>query len=345
MEEKTGLRNRLQILRAIAIFLVVLHHSINNLPDVFVTKYLIIITYADVIIFFMISGFLFEKNFNRYKENISGFIIKKIRQLILPYLFWTLSLYIAARFVHDCIGGRLSDVLNGLGFVRLSWEEIVRNTLTFQDYYVEFLWFIYVLFLFFIVNIFVGKKLNHFWILFAVMLLGTTINYYCTLPMIVHRFIRNYCDFLIGRLLFHNLKKMERKKIYYVAGIITVICFVILSVYWREGDGNLFCRLREEFSKHLMCWSLCILCFYFTGIIQGTKIGELLKKIGDYSYDIYLIHIPYIVPVVAGISYGLTNQWLISLIVSVISGIVIPASISKFFIRKIPILRTVALGK
>ena len=73
--------------------------------------------------------------------------------------------------------------------------------------------------------------------------------------------------------------------------------------------------------------------------------GGLLKKIGDYSYDIYLMHIPYVVPVVAVISYGLTNQWLISLIVTVVSGIVIPSLISKFFIRKIPILRTIALGR
>lgn len=345
VEEKTGFKDRLQILRAIAIFLVILHHSVNKLPDVFVTKYLLVITYADVIIFFMISGFLFEKNFNRYKENIPGFIKKKIRQLILPYLFWTLSLYIAVKFVHDCISGKLSDVLNGLEFVRLSWGEIVRNTLTFQDYYVEFMWFIYVLFFLFVVNIFVGEKLNHFWILFVIMLLGTTVSYYCPFPMIVYRFIRNYGDFLMGRLLFRNLKKMECKRIYYAAGMITVICFIILSVCWQDGTDHLVDRLGFEFSRHLMCWSFCILCFKFTGSLQRIRMGGLLKKIGDYSYDIYLMHIPYVVPVVAVISYGLTNQWLISLVVTVVSGIVIPSLISKFFIRKIPILRTIALGR
>ena len=148
-----------------------------------------------------------------------------------------------------------------------------------------------------------------------------------------------------GQTAFRNLKKMECKRIYYAAGMITVICFIILSVCWQDGTDHLVDRLGFEFSRHLMCWSFCILCFKFTGSLQRIRMGGLLKKIGDYSYDIYLMHIPYVVPVVAVISYGLTNQWLISLVVTVVSGIVIPSLISKFFIRKIPILRTIALGR
>lgn len=60
MKEKTDFKDHLQTLRSIAIFRVILYLSVNKLSDVFVTKYLIVFTYADVIIFFMISGFLFS---------------------------------------------------------------------------------------------------------------------------------------------------------------------------------------------------------------------------------------------------------------------------------------------
>lgn len=175
---------QIQILRAIAILMVIVHHTINNLPDTAGGDYLLIVVNADVNIFFLISGFLFEKGYERYRRNVRGFLVRKARQLLIPYLFWSLLLYAGARFVYD-VAGRGGGILQSLGFERLSWGTIAFNILTFQDYYVEYLWFIYVLFLFFAVSIFAGRKTNHWWMVIAVLLFASTMNYFLALPTLL----------------------------------------------------------------------------------------------------------------------------------------------------------------
>ena len=95
----------IQIMRAVAILFVLIHHSLSNLPEFPFRTVLLKIVYSDVPIFFIISGFLFEKNIDKYAANKLRFIGYKAKQLILPYLFWTLILYIGAKAVYYCGGG------------------------------------------------------------------------------------------------------------------------------------------------------------------------------------------------------------------------------------------------
>ena len=74
----------IQILRAIAICLVVFHHSVNalNLPE-YMNVSVQIINKIHVNIFFVISGFLFEKKKILYIQNSAKkFVQKKFIQLI-----------------------------------------------------------------------------------------------------------------------------------------------------------------------------------------------------------------------------------------------------------------------
>lgn len=123
-------RRQIQILRGIAILMVVMHHAVNNLPENFGGGYLLILFNSDVTIFMVISGYLFEKNYIRYKENKKRFVSRKATQLMLPYLFWSLILYIGAKVIHDIIGGGLSNCLLQLGFTRLTWGQIGRLSQT-----------------------------------------------------------------------------------------------------------------------------------------------------------------------------------------------------------------------
>lgn len=91
--EKDDERELIQILRGIAIILVVFHHvcytcNISSSVEVVVS----IINRVHVMIFFVISGWLFEKNKIKYsEEGMVKFAKKKFVQLIIPYIFFSLS--------------------------------------------------------------------------------------------------------------------------------------------------------------------------------------------------------------------------------------------------------------
>lgn len=91
--EKADERAVIQILRGIAIVLVVIHHvmkcfSLSNELNTLLT----IINTVHVVVFFVISGWLFEKKKCKYRKNgIFLFLKKKFCQLIVPYMTFSFS--------------------------------------------------------------------------------------------------------------------------------------------------------------------------------------------------------------------------------------------------------------
>ena len=91
--EKADERAVIQILRGIAIVLVVIHHvmkcfSLSNELNTLLT----IINTVHVVVFFVISGWLFEKKKCKYRKNgIFLFLKKKFCQLIVPYTTFSFS--------------------------------------------------------------------------------------------------------------------------------------------------------------------------------------------------------------------------------------------------------------
>ena len=201
-------RNQIQILRGIAIILVVIHHAFNNLPGVN-GGVVLTISQSDVAIFFMISGYLFEKQYDKYSRDKTSFVRRKAKQLLIPYLFWSLILYIGAGIIH-LFGGKLSSLLSNYGFGKVSVLEIILNVLTFRSYYVEYLWFIYVLFVYFIIHIFTGSKLKQWWIPIAALLIAGVVRSRIDLPTIIWKVLQHFGDFLIGRVLFDAIAGRER---------------------------------------------------------------------------------------------------------------------------------------
>ena len=92
-----------------------------------------------------------------------------------------------------------------------------------------------------------------------------------------------------------------------------------------------------------MYWSIAIFCLCAGRFLENKSLGGLLKKIGDHSYDIYLMHTPYVVPVVARIIPKLTGDYMIQLLTSVCCGVILPLLASNQ-IRKISWLRKITLG-
>lgn len=139
----------IQILRAIAICLVVFHHSVNalNLPE-YMNVSVQIINKIHVNIFFVISGFLFEKKKILYIQN-SGkkFVQKKFIQLIIPYFVFSelFSMFIYVGYKIP----RIASLMSNFG-TKKKFIETIIDVLLFRNMYFESLWFVYTLFIIFI---------------------------------------------------------------------------------------------------------------------------------------------------------------------------------------------------
>ncbi|MBQ6558167.1 MAG: hypothetical protein IJL81_02215, partial [Clostridia bacterium] len=68
-------------------------------------------------------------------------------------------------------------------------------------------------------------------------------------------------------------------------------------------------------------------------------------ELGMYSYDIYLIHAPFLVSGMMGIllAYSPLPSYVCSAAVTVV-GLALPYVISRFVIRKLPLLSFILLG-
>lgn len=73
--------------------------------------------------------------------------------------------------------------------------------------------------------------------------------------------------------------------------------------------------------------------------------NAVVKTIGDYSYDIYLMHNPYVVAMASVILnkvIGINSY--ITIVAAVTAGIALPICASRYVIRNIPFLAKVLLG-
>ncbi len=140
----------IQGMRGIAILLVIAHHAISNFNTIEqLNNFVKILDMIHVNIFFLISGFLFMKNRNKYeRQGFLKFVSKKIKNIFMPYYLLTVlfSLCIKCGFM---IPGIRNLLLQKEYFEKNILESIV-DPLLFRTPYFTSLWFVYVLFIYFL---------------------------------------------------------------------------------------------------------------------------------------------------------------------------------------------------
>lgn len=131
--------------------------------------------------------------------------------------------------------------------------------------------------------------------------------------------------------------------------IVSLVCmaasFAVVLVLQDMDTASLPVSWMITLAKHILYWSVCALCYYIAGVIANTRCAPTAECVGNYSYDIYLMHTPYVVPVAAQVMMNVSGSWAGSFLVTVALGVCVPLSVSRFVVRKLPVLRTVALGK
>ena len=330
---RTKNNETIQILRAFAIILVLLHHSIvNSNVSIIGTNIDNVIICFHMPVFFLISGYLFELNLRKYIDNGKfKFINNKFKHLIIPYLFWTIILWIGVQVA--CVINE--SFINKIGYAPMSIFNLIKGIFTYEIYYTQHLWFLYVLFIMFIINILFSKaNIKVLLIISTIIGLSTALISY---PNIINRLFKWFVFFIIGRCIVNNEEIIFNKND--IKNILIMVLFVFLSIIrvsFNVGD-NIFSKIINIMIMYLIGITGSYVLFLLSKAMRNDKTKYYFKKIGNYSYEIYLIHNPYFV---ATSSIVLSDIFkipaVITIILSMLLGIVFPILISNIINRFFP---------
>lgn len=287
-------RNDIQILRAIAVIFVVLFHlEITGVQSGFL----------GVDVFFVVSGFLMAI---LYKPGeTKKFFERRAKRLLPAYFATVIFTLIAAIF-----------------FVLPSEQEAVITQSIYSVFFANN-------FGFWLQNSYFSKSdfkpLLHLWSL------GVEIQFYLIVPLLVYFFRKSkfflpialvgsllscifilglapqtsffmmplrVWEFLIGFVVAYYLTNNGNIKFsnHSYLGLLGVL--IICAIPFLNIDTNSVNRLNAHPGIHALIACIAtalVLCFGLPKILNESKIGVFLSKIGDYSYSIYLVHFPIIV--------------------------------------------------
>lgn len=268
---------RLDILRVLAIFLIVLMHSPkpNSVPG-FVLSGISYLTAPGLVLFFVISGNLLLDN----KLSARGFLKRRFSKILFPTVFWTLF-YIVVNVVVDA--KPLSHTLKALLSIPLSA----------QGHGV--LWFMYTLAgLYLLVPILTRwlQKASKHEVEFYLLLWGITLIYpYLSLLLVVNEsntgilyYFAGYVGYFV---LGYYLKHHYEYRLWHVMVAISIALIVPIVLY---SSGR-------EFDFYSVLWYLSLpvaMMAYVAYVLimkRSNKRLVLVGTISKLSFGIYFIHI------------------------------------------------------
>ncbi len=278
-ENSEGTLNKIVNLRAFAIIMVVIGHSIilySHKWGLYSTTYNV--KFLDVLkdwinliqmpLFLSISGFLFARSYKKYK--FKTFIIKKAKRLLLPYVFVAvLWMYPIKRLV----GYYSKNIM----------QYVVKDVIWGQD--IGHLWFLPCLFICFACSYFLFKlfkkddklhrciKLVVFIGLYLISLVG---NKFAFFPWISYVCIY-YVWFYSGSLIYDYMNRITHlnRYIMIVAGTLVSVLAIWCDISVVNGIATVI---------------LLIMLYN----VMGVNDNKIIKSISDCSFGIYLLHSPVI---------------------------------------------------
>ena len=271
--------NRIVNLRAVAIIMVVLGHSIiiySSSWNLYTTSVMCkpldgLKKGIDIIqmpIFFSLSGYLYY--FSQNKKKFIHFLGDKSRRLMIPFFAFSILWLLPIRLL-----------INYPGFMNKSIIKIIIKDiiLGFDNGH---LWFLQALFLVFIFMYFISKflyRINRNQIYIALFIVLFAISYFASViknaPIIKNAFqyfVWFYLGYLINR--FENILINKKTR------VISLVATIILMVLY-------FAHTSTEV-KYLASTSTVIFAYN----IISNLYNKALDKIADNSFGIYLFHSP-----------------------------------------------------
>lgn len=336
----------IDIAKGIGIFLVVLGHSIvPRIRESFpAAKFLWIFIYNfHMPLFFFLSGWLFERGLAGYTGK-GRFILNKFKFLMVPYFVFSIFAYVLVSALSQI--APLAHVLQSSGYYAVGFKEAIVQILTYSNHMDQHLWFVFSLFIVFALNILFPKAAKS-----KIMLLVFLALY------VSKRYIHYYgiLDFTASDLFFFSLARALYGKrnvilrsppaILAAAAVFVTSNCIHCFFYLTDMPPGFFGAAVYLIRCACSVSGILLVCTLSDYLSKKTA-SEPLKTMGLYSYDIYLMHTPFLVAGLMGLLMAYTKlPLLLSCAAAIAAGIILPYTASKFIIRKIPFLSVLLLGK
>lgn len=333
----------IDISKGLAMMLVVLGHAlvpeIRECSKVAENIYDFIYSFH-MFFFFMISGYLFQNHYTKYRTNKKQFLNRKINQLIVPYAFITFVEYALLITITYLANFPNKEFTVGSFFMALVFN---------YNHFDTHLWFIYVLFYVFIINLLITKKKVLLCIFIAIMMFRN----FMAIPITLLLSIIKYCvPFLIGRIYYDYRKKILD---YYTLKKTTVFIILLIGILGLIGVN----KIIDIMQTYEQCWWLSGIIQEiqyiagFIGTIMLLLLGDVLKQyklkilsvISKYNYEIYLLHQPFITAGISKVFYKITGNWFVSVGSAFILGLGVSIFISVIILKYSKPLSIMLLGK
>lgn len=293
MEEKIVKTKRIywiDLAKIIAMIFVMLAHTIAYSQHLeFLYKY---INSFHIPLFFLISGLTFNINhYNQYKS----FLKKKIKTLIVPYIFWAVIFLIP----YILLGNVVSNSLQ-IGEQNNSAKQIIGIIYGngHDDYLKQNtpLWFLPCLFVtenifYFIEKIKCNKK-YYITMLVAAILGG--LDYYLSpiiLPWGIDIAIVMLVFFSMGKIIFNHIKENEKvktnKKIYQL--IFAVIC-IIIGILIQIFNSNVACVNKNFGNYFIFMISALFSVIGYILLIRKLPYSRIMQYAGQRTLAILIFH-------------------------------------------------------
>lgn len=322
----------MSVARSIGVLLVVLGHSFpdNSYGNTSFYVYLHNFIYSfHMPFFFALSGFFASKIYTlATTDETIGFISSKVTKLIIPYFFVSI-LAVPVKLLMKGYTARpleLSNVFRDIFLIP------VNNP-------VEYLWFIYTLFLIFIFAILLAKtKLD----IKVIVLLTLALNIlqinnisYFNLSLVANYLVYFYIGMLFRR--HYNIYENYKNK--NIIFVVTLVIFLIM-VFAPVGFRNIYISGIYRFIRAMMGVVVFITLSY---MIKDSKTGSFLQIFEKYAYDIYLFSW-FFQTASRVLFYQILNlNYNFTFILMFLFGL-LPIVLSKYFLRKQPIISRLFLG-
>lgn len=330
MLENKRFYEEINFARGIGVCLVILGHSfpdaqLNTYGNSFILKYIFEVIYSfHMPLFFMLSGFVSYKlmSLTQIKDKVKATKNKFLR-LMIPYFVISIP-----------------SLILKYTFSNLAYNKFDRNAIL--NVFIGInpnggLWFLYTLFIVSTIVIFVNKK--YFKLLSLIFFILYFIPTENLVVFDIFRICKNGIFYFVGIFTYENYDKVK---------VIIKDKNVIIASILLLFLGN-YTKIVYNFNFNILNFIITIsgvvlVLLLSNNINKESTVKNVLNKLGDFSYDIYLISYFIQVPIRVIFFTKLNLNYEIIMFLMFIGGLVVPVIVSKYFIRKISILDMLLIG-
>ena len=267
-----------------------------------------------VIVFFVLSGFFIAYSFDKHQQTYKDFFVNRAIRIYVPYIGSMIVGAAILYFIGYFNPGIYHISINREFNIRLinayhdfNFSNLIKNLIFLKDKeYIGFnipYWSLLFEGLFYlIVPFWVTRPKFYFYFSFALFIIGILFN--------INSQYGNLCSFIfsyniyfaVGQFLYHNLNRVTQwvasisysKMILYLLCILLFGCTIIFDLYDRPIE-------YANITGGLFACSLIVLFLSFE--FTDHPFLLLLKKLGEVSFSLYLIHMPILILVYAIINH------------------------------------------